>query len=165
MYSLLLFGLLAIASATPHSHHTRQDDADVDNPEASDPETPPSSLGELWRPDGGDPFDGADIPETPDSCTDFWRPSEDCVRDLMKQSDSDDAFVSFGGGKLKFDKGGCADWRQESVRWASWDAYTLASRIYDPNTAPVRQAIWRAYMGPDFNDHASRVKSECHMPL
>ena len=71
--------LMGTSLAVPHIPR----DVDPDNPSASDPKTPPSSIKHPPRPQSisENPFAGNSA-TVPDSCDNLWNPSEQCLRDL-----------------------------------------------------------------------------------
>ena len=101
LYSTLsLFLLPSIAVLVTGVPHTPRAGFDPDDPTASDPKTPPSSLDLPHLPLPENPFAGG-FAEVPAPCTDFHRPSEGWLTDLY--NDTSDGVGAFGGGKLSFD--------------------------------------------------------------
>ncbi|KAF2819124.1 hypothetical protein CC86DRAFT_432123 [Ophiobolus disseminans] len=112
---LFSFALLASGTVIPRAT------IDPDNPEASDPKTPPKKLNRPPRPDN--PFKGG-FKTAPASCKDFMKPSQQCVTDLKAQPGG---IGAFSGGELKWDSDNKCDERQKGMfQTAAWDAHALA---------------------------------------
>ena len=124
-------------------------DINPNNPSYSDPINPPKNLSfPDWR--APDPFPSG-IPDQPDQCDgNGLDPSDNCLHGL-------DAT----GGYLFFDKDSqCHDEQKGSIRYAVWDATTLAgyaTPVPDSGegTRGENSAIF--YMGPDFRAQTSRI--------
>ncbi|PVH93640.1 hypothetical protein DM02DRAFT_695367 [Periconia macrospinosa] len=103
---LLSFSTLAAGFVVP-----REDTFDPDNPEASNPKTPPKRLNRSTRPEN--PFKKAGLKTAPDSCTDLAQPG---------------GVNAFSGGELKWDKDYQCDPDTQQARFleAAWDAHALA---------------------------------------
>ncbi|KAH7080719.1 hypothetical protein FB567DRAFT_448489 [Paraphoma chrysanthemicola] len=133
---LLSTTLLVSASVIP------RDVIDPNNPEASDPKTPPKKLDRLPRPDN--PFkDGFKM--APTSCTDWMKPSEQCFKDLQAQPGGVNAF---SGGELKWDSDHRCDERQQGMfQTAAWDAHSLAFNADDePDGHNAKHvALWKTF--------------------
>ncbi|KAI8933116.1 hypothetical protein NX059_009759 [Plenodomus lindquistii] len=145
--------LLSISTLTAGAVIPR-DDVDPENPEASDPKTPPSVLNRPARPDN--PFkDG--FKTAPASCTDFEKPSEQCIAELQAQPGGANAF---SGGELKWDSDHqCSDFQKGKYQTAAWDAHTLAvfsDREPDAHN-PKDIALWKTWMGPDYATQQKRI--------
>ena len=153
--SSIILGLLAGTSvAIPHNQ-PRQD-VNPDDPSASDPQTPPTDIKDPPRPQSisDNPFvSGFDT--VPDSCTNLWDPTEQCLKDLETQNNND---VGTYSGDLKFEKGhGCTDEEKLKLEIAAWDALTLANFGGKDPVSAKEIATWRAYIGPDFSAQQSRI--------
>jgi hypothetical protein len=129
-------------------------DVDPDDPEASNPTTPPKSLNRPARPDN--PF-AAGFNTAPSSCSDFLRPSEQCLKDLQAQPGG---VTAFSGGELKWDSDHqCNNEQQGVFTTAAYDAFTLA-RFTDREPDPHNYkdiTIWKTYIGPDFATQQKRI--------
>ncbi|KAH9882337.1 hypothetical protein J1614_000573 [Plenodomus biglobosus] len=146
--SLLSMGLLVSSSVLP------RDTVDPDNPEASDPKTPPKKLNRLPRPD--DIFkDG--FKSAPSSCTDWMKPSFKCVQDLQAQPGG---ISLFSGGEIKWDNDHRCDQTQQGMfQTAAWDAHSLAFNADDePDGHNAKHvALWKTWIGPDFSAQQKRI--------
>lgn len=86
--------------AVPHTIR----DVDPDDPFASDPKAPPSSLKDPPRPQpiGETPFVSKSV-TVPGSCDNLWNPSEQCIRDIEAHNNDAEAYAS----DFKFEDGSC----------------------------------------------------------
>ncbi|KAF2850713.1 hypothetical protein T440DRAFT_396568 [Plenodomus tracheiphilus IPT5] len=127
--SLISLSLLVSGSVIP------RDTVDPENPEASDPKTPPSKLNRLPRPEN--PFkDG--FKNAPSSCTDWLKPSTQCIEDLQAQPGGVNAF---SGGELKWDNDHRCDEKQQGMfQTAAWDAHSLAFNADDEPDDNLKRA-------------------------
>lgn len=142
---LLSFSTLAAGSVIPR---------DTDNPEASNPKTPPKKLNRPARP--ANPF-AAGFKTAPASCTDFMKPSQQCITDLKAQPGGVNAF---SGGELKWDKDhGCDEEQMGMYQTAAWDAHALAAfSDLEPDAHNSRDiALWKTWMGPDYPNQQKRI--------
>ena len=147
---LLSFSTLAAGFVVP-----RQDTVDPDNPEASNPKTPPKVLNRPVRPENL--IKKAGIKTAPDSCTDLMNPSQQCIADLQAQPGG----VSvFSGGELKWDEDHqCTETQQGKLIDAAWDAHTLADFFSQKLDGHVSKdiALYKTWMGPDFALFQKRI--------
>lgn len=148
---ILVFWYSYLVAGTPHS--LRQD-IDPDNPSASDPKTPPSSLKAPLRP-FDNPF-AKGLTAVPESCTDFQNPSDECLQALVSQ---DGNVIAFSGGELKFDDKSCNIDQERKLETAAWDAMTLAN--FAGFSAPPKSSrdiiAWKTYIGPDYQQQQQRI--------
>ncbi|KAF3810368.1 hypothetical protein GCG54_00000413 [Colletotrichum gloeosporioides] len=146
----LLACLVGLSLAVPHMPR----DVDPENPSASDPKTPPSSLKDPPRPQsvGQNPFAGKSV-TVPGSCGNLWNPSETCLRDLEAQNEN----VGTYAGDLKFEDNSCDDGQKLALEIAAWDALTLANFGGKNPQSAKEIATWRAYIGPDFSSQQGRI--------
>lgn len=144
----LSLGAITSGSVIPRA------DVDSNNPEASDPKTPPKKLNRPPRPDN--PFKGG-FKTAPASCTDFMKPSKECITDLQAQPGGVNAF---SGGELKWDGDNkCDDKQRGMFQTAAWDAHALATfsnQQPDPHNARD-VALWKTWMGPDYSTQQQRI--------
>jgi len=119
---------------------------DPENPSASDPTSPPSSIS--FPPRAPKPPSGSEFSTQPPQC-DGEAPSDECFKAM---SDS--------GGYLWFAKDSqCSNDDKTFLETALWDAHTLA--LYSstfPNVDGARgSAAGTYYMGPDFSQFQGRI--------
>ncbi len=126
-------------------------DLNTNNSAGSDPINPPATCQARHRLAGVNPFAGK-LVATPDSCTDFERPSDQCLSDLMGQ---EDGVVAFSGGSVKFR--GCKQHQREAIETAVWDALTLSAFIKDAPTSAKDIATWKTWIGPDYSAQQQRI--------
>jgi hypothetical protein len=156
LQNLLPLGLLVSGSAIP------RDTIDPDNPQASNPTTPPKSLNRPPRPDN--PF-AAGFTTAPSSCTDFLKPSEQCIRDLQAQPGG---VTTFSGGEIKWDSDHQCDNKQQAIlQTAAWDAIILASFAdQEPDPHNVHDiTLWKTWMGPDYATQQKRISGAFKLEL
>jgi hypothetical protein len=158
---LTSLSLLALAAGTSLAGVTRRSvrrDINTDDPSASDPESPPSTLN---RPvvNLDNPFAGNSL-TVPDSCNDLQRPSDQCLRDL--KAGKDEANAQSGGG-LTFEKDSqCSDDQKSILETAAYEAMTLAT-FGGHNPSSARDiATWKAYIGPDYANQQGRITGTCY---
>jgi hypothetical protein len=152
-FSPPLFGLLSMSLLVTGSVLTR-DTVDPNNPEASDPKTPPKKLNRLPRPDN--PFKNG-FKTAPSSCTDWLKPSQQCVKDLQAQPGGVNAF---SGGEIKWDSDHRCDQNQQGMfQTAAWDAHSLAFNAdEEPDGRNAKHvALWKTWIGPDFPAQQKRI--------
>jgi hypothetical protein len=88
MYFSRSFQFLSVALLASGAVIDR-DTLDPENNEASNPKTPPKTLNRPPQP--ANPFKNG-FKTAPASCTDFMRPSEQCIKDLQAQPGGVNAF-------------------------------------------------------------------------
>ncbi|KEZ44680.1 hypothetical protein SAPIO_CDS2756 [Scedosporium apiospermum] len=118
----------------------RAKDVDPDNPSASDPKPPPSSIKHPPRPQSisENPFAG-------NSAT-------------ARQNNDVEAYA----GDLIFEKDSlCNDGQKRSLEIAAWDALTPANFGAKRPVSAREIATWRAYIGPDFSTQQDRIVVSC----
>jgi hypothetical protein len=128
-----------------------------DDPEAANPKTPPQSLGR--PPSLGENIYKRGFPIAPDSCTNLFKPSEQCIRDMQAQP-STAGLHAFSGGELKLDNNhGCSDRQIGQLETAAWDALSLARYTdTEPDSKNPRHVTsWNAWIGPDYPDYSKRI--------
>ena len=150
--SLLFLGC-SLAAALPHLPHLPRQE--TDDPNSSDPTTPPASITAPAR--GDNPFPNG-WPQLPSECTDASNPSEACKNALHASDGGVHAF----GGTLHHD-GSCkvnsADTREGFLETAAWDAQILAH--YTSLTTDIHNIeAGRFYMGPDYAGQQQRIKGK-----
>jgi hypothetical protein len=150
--SLLFLGC-SLAAALPHLPHLPRQE--TDDPNSSDPTTPPASITAPTR--GDNPFPNG-WPQLPSECTDASNPSEACKNALHASDGGVHAF----GGTLHHD-GSCkvnsADTREGFLETAAWDAQILAH--YTSLTTDIHNIeAGRFYIGPDYAGQQQRIKGK-----
>ncbi|CAI6341999.1 unnamed protein product [Periconia digitata] len=132
-----------------------RDTFDPEDPSASDPKTPPKTLRKPSY--ESNPFkDGFDT--APSSCTDFLKPSDQCLKDLQSQPAKN--IGAFSGGEFKWDSNNkCNPEQKGRIEVAANDAITLslfADKEPDQHDAKAI-ALWKTWIGPDYSTYQKRI--------
>lgn len=157
----LTISFVSCAVASPHHVVARQDPND---PEASNPKTPPTTLTEPPR--GDDPFT-VPLPTAPASCTDFSKPSDQCLNDMVAASTAASDVIAFSGGKLIWDSDHqCNDEQIGKYETAWYDALSLARYAHAlPDFGDAKSiSLWQTWIGPNFAEQQQRIYGKSSLP-